>query len=82
MPNTAAENKNGTIAVVTGSTNNAVQDGTARGFFIGVIVFAIGFTEARVDVMSDSELAVVLGLAASGVVVAGGFFDRYVRPRL
>lgn len=76
------DNPTGAVAVATGSTNNPVQDGTARGFFTGVLVFVVGYVESRADVFTDTELAVVLGLIASGVIVLGGFWDRYVKPRL
>ena len=76
------DNPKGAIAVATGSTNNPVQDGTARAFFTGVIVFAIGIGESRLDWLTDSELATLLGLVAAGVIVAGGFFDKYIKPRL
>lgn len=82
VPPTQEDNPKGALAVATGSTNNPVQDSGARGFFTGVLVFIVGYVEARVDVFTDTELAIVLGLIASGILVLGGFWDKYVKPRL
>lgn len=76
------DNPTGPVAVATGSTNNPVQDGGMRGFITGVLIFGVGYTESRVDVFTDTELAIALGLITAGVIQGGGFFDKYVKPRL
>lgn len=76
------DNPTGPVAVATGSTNNSIQDGGTRGFITGLLVFVVGYTESRVDVFTDTELAIVLGLIASGVIVLAGFWDKYLKPRL
>ena len=82
IPPTQTDNPSGPVAVVTGSTGNSIQDGTARSFFIGLLVFAVGKAESELDWFTDAEMAVLLALVAAGVVQAAGWFDRYIKPRL
>lgn len=82
VPPPQKDNPTGAGAVLTGSTNNPVQDGSMRGFITGVLIFGVGYFESRADVFTDTELAIVLGLVTAGVIQAAGFFDKYLKPRL
>lgn len=77
-----ADNPKGPVAVLTGSTNNPAQDGTARGFWTGLLVFIVGVTEVRVDLLSETETITLLALVGGAVFQLMGFWDKYVKPRL
>lgn len=68
--------------ILTGSTDAPIQDGGVRGFIQGVIIFAIGIAESRLDWLTDTELATLLGLVATGLLVGAGMWDAWARGRV
>ena len=71
-----------TVTTATGSTGKALQDGGARATIALLLAFALRFAEARVDLMTDSELADAMTLLPSVVILLGAGFDHFVKPRL
>lgn len=77
-----ADEKTGAAAVLTGSTDKPGQDSTVRGLITGVLIFGVGYAEARVDIFTDTELAAVVGLVGTGVLVAAGQWDKHAKRHL
>lgn len=65
--------------VITGSTDRPILDGTVRGFLIALSLFAVGYAEARLDWLTDTEMAVLLGLIGQGWLSAFGMWDAWAR---
>jgi hypothetical protein len=64
---------------LTGSTGNAIQDGTMRGAIVALVNIAIGFLVLNVS-MSDQEIALLYAAVNPGLLVLFGIFDA-VRAR-
>ena len=70
------------ITAATGSTGKALQDSGARALVAAAVVFGVRFAEARLDVMTDSELTDLLTFPPSLMIVGAGVFDQWGKPRL
>lgn len=63
---------------LTGSTGNAVQDGTMRGAIVAVVNGVIALVATEVTVDAD-QLALIFALVNPALFIAFGIFDKYVR---
>ena len=65
---------------VTGTTGNAVQDGTARGSIALLLNALTMFVVTETGWLSDEQALTLAPIVTGLAFILGGLWDRFLRP--
>lgn len=67
---------------LTGSTGNAVQDGTVRGMIAGAMTGILALANNKLDWLTDADVVVLAPVVVFAAFFLAGLWDKFVAPRL